>query len=152
MQCDMCGRDSILVDAIVEGSMIKVCRNCASYGHVVRVPTEDVLRVTSKTTPTLSVNEEIIVEDYSGRVKHARESKKMTQEDLAKNIAEKESVIHKIESGQYEPTLDLAKKLEQFLRIKLVTAYKENSTIKKDLDLKNSSVTIGDILKLKDEE
>ena len=35
MDCDLCGRQDALVNAIVEGSPLKVCRYCARYGHVI---------------------------------------------------------------------------------------------------------------------
>lgn len=150
MQCEMCGRDSVLVEAIIEGSLLSVCRNCASFGNVVRLPTKGEV---IKTRIDDKDDEELIVEDYNLRVKKARESKKLTQEDLAKYVAEKESVIHRVESGQFEPTLELAKKLEQFLRIKLIKNYKrEEKKENKNINLKNSSLTIGDVLKIKDEE
>ena len=39
----------------------------------------------------------------------------MTQKQFAKYINLKESMLHKIETGSFEPPLDMAKKLEKIL-------------------------------------
>ena len=71
----------------------------------------------------------------------------LKQEELAQKIAEKVSVIHKVESKHLRPSLALAKKLEHFLNIKLIEKYKEEKT--KTLDFTDSALTIGDLIKFK---
>ena len=48
------------------------------------------------------------------------------------------------------PSVSIARKFEQFLRIKLISEHKEER-IKKEINLKDEHLTIGDLLKLKDE-
>ncbi|MEW6063443.1 MAG: multiprotein bridging factor aMBF1 [Nanoarchaeota archaeon] len=151
-ECELCGKETILYDAIVEGSLVKVCSECARYGKVVVVEpkrVEEVERIRVR-LPEENV-EEYVVEDYAKRIKEARENLKLTQEELAKKIHEKESVIHKLEAGTLTPNLELAKKLEIVLKIKLIEGYKGDYSRGK-LDFKNTALTIGDLLELKKEK
>jgi len=66
---------------------------------------------------------------------------------LAQALAEKESVIHQLETGKLKPSFRLAKKLAVFLNIDLIESVESNKNIKKDVNLKSESVTIGDLLK-----
>ena len=89
---------------------------------------------------------EVIVKDYSSRIKKAREKKELKQEDLAKQIAEKESVIHQLESSKLKPNFRLAKKLEVFLNINLIDSLNKNIEQKKDINFQDNALTIGDII------
>jgi putative transcription factor len=144
--CDMCGMDVELVDAIVEGTMLQVCRRCSSYGDVITV---ERVQPDTKKPRKIVVEEETshVVDDCSQRVKSAREKKKLKQQELAQQIGERESVIHKIESGHLQPSHDLARKLERYLGVNLLVTYKELP--KKTVDLREGELTIGDLLKYK---
>ncbi|MFH1637833.1 MAG: multiprotein bridging factor aMBF1 [Candidatus Woesearchaeota archaeon] len=149
-QCDLCGKEQdYLSKAIVEGSMMSVCNGCARFGNVVEVGKPET-KARTRIQVRLPVDEEVetIVSDYGSIVKKARESRDMKQEELAKRIAEKESVIHKIESGHIEPPIELAKKLEQLLRIKLVAVENVRHETK-SVDLGSSDMTIGDLISIK---
>ncbi len=135
--------------AIVEGTMLSVCKNCAGYGNVVPI-NKPKNKVEAMQQPVMPREVETIVQDYADRIRKARESRGLTQEKLATAVAEKESVIQKLESRQLKPQIKLAKKLEQFLHIRLITTYQE--VPKKDLNLKNESLTIGDLVKIKHEK
>ena len=87
---------------------------------------------------------QIITPDYSELIKKKREKLGLKQEELAKKIAEKESIIHKIESGQFEPSVELARKLEKFLNIKLIEQHEE---VKVSLGKKGEgAATLGDVV------
>jgi len=90
---------------------------------------------------------QVIADDVARRVSRARQKLGMKQEHLAKKIAEKESLVQKIESGQFTPSIRLARKLENHLRIKLVEQHAE----KREQKFKSDKValTIGDMLQLK---
>lgn len=144
MQCDLCGKSTDLVNAVVEGSMLSVCKNCAKFGNVVEVKKPTVYKQVFEVQKEQVFDE--IVEGYGEKIKKARTEKNLTQDDLAKKIAVKESVIRKIETEEIKPDLVTAKKLENFLKVKLIEQYREE---KKELNLKDKSLTIGDLLKLK---
>jgi len=63
----------------------------------------------------------IVDENYPQIIKERREKLGLKQEELARKISEKESVINKLESGSMIPNLKLAKKLERFLKVKLIS-------------------------------
>ena len=71
----------------------------------------------------------------------------LSQKDFASRINEKESMIHKIETGAFEPPLDLAKKLEKILGIKLVEEHLEKH--EKFKRSKEGGFTLGDFIKVK---
>jgi putative transcription factor len=60
------------------------------------------------------------VDNYSQVIRKARETMQLSQEDLCRKIAEKVSVLQKIESGRFVPDDSLVKKLEYALRIQLL--------------------------------
>lgn len=144
----MCGKEAELVQAIVEGTMLSVCSNCAKYGNVIEVRKPEIKKERKAIVKEELEIIEIVVKDYAEKIKKAREAKELTQEKLAKAIAEKESVIQNLESAQLRPSLKLARKLEQFLHVKLIDTHKEEAS-KKKFDLKDKSLTIGDLLKIK---
>ena len=89
----------------------------------------------------------LLVDDYPQIIKKSRESIGLTQKDFANKINEKESVIHKIETGTLEPSLELAKKLEKFLKIKLIEEHEESH--EKFKKSKEEGFTLGDFIHVK---
>jgi len=150
MQCDMCGSEKKLMDAIVEGVMMKVCENCAKYGEVIPIKSGEEIASLPKLRKTQHVKDEkefdYVLEKYAEMVKKAREKKGLKQEEVAKAIAEKESVIHNIESGHLRPSIRLAKKIGAFLGVNLI-AKEERKIEKKNVDFRDPGITIGDLLK-----
>ena len=72
----------------------------------------------------------------------------LKQEDFANKINEKVSLIHHIETGRHEPSIELTRKLERFLRIKLIVEHEEtHDTAKKEG--RPESFTLGDFIKIK---
>lgn len=163
VNCEMCGYvGEDFHRAIVEGTLLSLCDKCVRFGEVVQlkvVPKELVdkrleyyktHRYSSMSLPQDFSGDEIIVRDYAMKIKNAREKSGKTQEEIALDIAEKSSVLQKIESGHQEPSLKLAKKLEQFFKIRLV----EKTEVVGEDDVRGyrtsgTGVTIGDIIKFK---
>ena len=147
--CEMCGKETDeLVDAIVEGSMMNVCLDCSRHGSVIPV-NEAVVDKKVERKKDLEVVDyvDIITDDYAKLIKKAREKMGLTQEDLAKKIAERESIVHQVESGNLKPSFKLAKKLSVFLNVDLVETVKQERKAKKEIDYRDRSVTVGDLLK-----
>lgn len=146
-QCDMCGADGPLVSAIVEGTMMSLCASCRSFGNVVAVrPTER----PSERKPSQLVFEsyqEVVVPNAGELIKRAREQKGMTQEQLAQALAQKQSVIHKIESGQFKLAPQQARSFERFFGIRIVEKYEDPRGVA--VDVHDTRLTVGDLLKLK---
>ena len=147
MQCEMCGKKGELTEAVVEGVVMHVCNTCSKFGHVVplqpNVVKEDQRRVEEKKIVSrVDDFAEGIVDDFAKIAKQGREKKGLKQEELAKEIAEKESLIHSIESGHIKPSFKTAKKLEVFLGITLIEKY-EKKIEKKDVNFKDGSLSIA---------
>lgn len=61
-----------------------------------------------------------VVEDYAQRVRRAREKLGLTQKELAVKVKVGEKVIKRIEAGTLVPSIDLARRLERVLGVKLL--------------------------------
>ncbi|MCX6707306.1 MAG: multiprotein bridging factor aMBF1 [Candidatus Woesearchaeota archaeon] len=146
--CDMCGAQGKLFRVLVEETEMYVCQKCSKFGKILANPVtfikkKVVLEKSAKPEPV-----EMIVEGYSDMIKKRREELGLTQEELAKKIAERESIIQKVEISQIEPSISLARKLEKFLSIRLVEQYEDKGG---SLSTKSKSAefTIGDMVKIK---
>jgi len=148
MHCELCGKDAELFTAVVEGTQLKVCAPCGRFGKVIRRAEQPALAA-KKPMRAESAMVEHIVSDYSQRIKAAREKLSLSQEDFAKHITQKESLVHKMETGHFEPPIDLARKLEKLLRITLVEVRDASPAYVREKETKTEGLTIGDILKLK---
>ena len=149
--CNICGIKSELYQTLIEGTELNVCMKCSKFGKVIKkVKTEEEKKDIKKQESILPEKEimQLIVSDYAGLIKNAREKLNLKQEDFAKKINEKQNLIHLIETSRLEPSIDLAKKLEKALKIKLIEEYEETGTenVKKD---SGETFTIGDFIKVK---
>lgn len=151
INCDLCGKTiESLAKAIIEGVQLDVCSDCAKFGKVISQPRrpsakEQVARI-KKQYEKKEERIELLVDDYANLIKRKRESMGMSQKDFAAKISEKESIVHKIETGSFEPDLALARKLEKSLGIKLTEAYEEKHEDSKKT--KSEGFTLGDFIKL----
>lgn len=145
MNCEMCGSEDNLVMALVEGVELKVCQKCAGYGKVLRKP---IVRSVGKPQAVLPSKEviQIIKEDYSKIIREKREKMGLKQNEFARYLTEKESLIHQIESGTYTPSIELARKLERQLSITLI---EEKELAPQHMKAKTEEYTIGDMVKIK---
>lgn len=139
----MCGSNQPLLPTRIEGSELKVCESCAKYGKQLQNSAQHRIPVSSH----LDAPEQTIRTDFSRSIKQTRESLKLNQEDFAKKIQEKVSVVSHIESGKSEPSIALAKKLEKMFNIKLVEYEKESVNIPKSES--GMGMTIGDVIKVR---
>ncbi len=149
--CEMCGKESRLILAEIEGGELRVCPGCAKYGTIkkkteVKEFVHKKQQFAKKDLPELKV-----VSNYSSLIRSARESKGMKQEDFAKFLNEKESILTKWESGSLKPRLDVARRLEKILGIRLV---ERDVLDKAELEKKkkgsgSNEFTLGDFIKVR---
>ena len=165
MNCDICGRN-ISEQAFrvkVEGAKLLVCNSCQSLGKpyheepILKPPSspprtqvERRVAVGKMATLPMGMDEFDIAEDYAERVRRQRMKLGITQEDLAKRVKERLSLIQKIETGKMLPEQRLCRALEHELRIKLLVPRKEVSDVPKTTVPKQ--VTLGDIIRIKGKE
>jgi putative transcription factor len=152
--CELCGRKDAMYDCEIEGTRMKVCEDCSKFGKVkgsssVRVVVAE-KRVVQNQEP-----EYAFMQGYGLIVKNARERLGLKQEDFAKRINEHKSIVHQVESEHMKPSLELAKKFEKALHIKIVNqVVEEDSGSKKPsksqaITKGNDPVTIGDMIQMK---
>ena len=153
MLCEMCSAPNAIYKIEVEGSRLSVCEKCSRYGKILSKAAPEVkkekkpvqLAAPVKQTETV----QMIKTEYPFLIKQAREKLGLKQEELAKKLDEKESLLHKIESGHMKPDLALARKLEKFLKVSLVEQL-EIAPGGADKDTKKpAGVTIGDLIRIK---
>jgi putative transcription factor len=91
---------------------------------------------------------EEIATDYDSRIRKARESRSMSQEDLAKSLNEKASLIRKLERGDIMPPDTVRKKIERKLDISLVEGASDDDSEWSSGG--SQKTTLGDVVKRKD--
>lgn len=126
MQCEICER---YIEkgkrVIVEGSVIVTCDECSRYGDVLGIVTSKEVKkpapkVEEKEEITFELEVEELVDDYPELIRKKREILGLKQEELAKMINEPASLVHRIEIGKMEPSLQIARKLQRILDLKLL--------------------------------
>jgi len=88
-----------------------------------------------------------LVSNYNVLIRQARENMGLTQADLAALIGEKESIVRRLESGRMAPTLELAKKLEKVLKVKLYEEVRQEQEPPKP---QKFQLTLGDVVVIKE--
>jgi len=162
MECEICGREIYgkTFRAVVDGAKLLVCSECAQFASSswkpeTRKPTPPVQKnlpptirpqIVRRPSPTASMDEVELVEDYSQRVRKGRERLSLTHEELSRKIGERVSVLQKLETGKMTPDQALAKKLEHTLKIKLLEAPLKITSVDKSYVKNNYGLTLGDIV------
>jgi putative transcription factor len=150
----MCGKQTEkLVYSEIEGTELRVCSNCARYGtntrsiHKPRVPNPKFMSKKKQEEENII---EMIIPDYAQKVKQAREKMGLKQEEFARMLNEKMSLVQNVENGKFKPPLKLARKLERMLNIIITEKIKQDEL--PDFAQEKSSgdgLTIGDLINIK---
>ena len=177
-QCEMCGADEAsLTTTKVEGAELELCSSCTDFGTEVRDESTgsgggkySTSSSTGKSSSSSSSSGssggssgssggstrprdmfddmDEIATDYDEQIRTARESRGLSQEELADQLNEKASLIRKLERGDTLPTDEVQRKLERELDISLVEG---ESVEDADWDSGDSgTMTLGDVVKRKD--
>jgi putative transcription factor len=176
-QCEMCGADKpSLTTTKVEGAELELCDSCTDFGTEVRTDSSSSGSSTKYSTSSSSSSStsggsssssggsssssarrrkdmfddmDTLAQDYHDRIRSARESTGMSQEDLAKKLNEKASLIRKLERGEVLPSDEVQSKLERELSISLT---EESSSDESEWESEAASegYTLGDVVKRKD--
>ena len=151
--CEMCGKESRLISAEIEGGELRVCSGCAKYGvinkpgqtgHVRSQFSNKRKRTNKSNAPELKV-----ADNYAQSIRSIRESKSLNQEEFANLINEKESILAKWESGSLKPRLDIAKRLERVLGIKLIVKEEPGEVKIEKKKFRSEEFTLGDFVKVR---
>ncbi len=90
-----------------------------------------------------------IAQDFDDQIRTARESKGLSQQELAQQLNEKASLIRKLEQGNSLPSDDVRKKLERSLGIDLSAGGGDEET-EWSGGSSEGSYTLGDVVERKD--
>lgn len=169
----MCGKEVPNPKTVkVEGAELDVCDDCADFGTEVK--TESSSTTSTKYSTSSSSDSsgssgssgggsssggrrrrdmfdemEELVSDYDDRIRSARESEGLSQEELADDLNEKASVIRKLERGDSLPSDDVREKLEKKLAITLTeSGGAPDEDWSSDSD--SAGLTLGDKVRRKD--
>ena len=174
VQCEMCGAETSTPKKVkVEGAELDVCENCAGFGTEVEQPTTKSTSTkysTDSGTGGSSASSgsdggssggqsrsrrrdmfddmDEVAQDYDERIRNARESAGMSQEELAKELNEKASLIRKLERGASLPSDSVQKKLERRLDIVLTEGGVEDTEWEGGAS--TGEYTLGDVVQRKD--
>jgi putative transcription factor len=140
---------------VLEGTRLIVCSECSVLGEPDLKPQVEptVKPKPAKAQPVRlgpsrlpkEFEELDIVDDFSERIRDAREKMGMTQKDLAKMVKERLSIIQKLEIGKMVPDMRLARMLEHALKIKLLTPRSEPE-VEEDVEGDEYELTLGDVI------
>ncbi|MFX0007799.1 MAG: multiprotein bridging factor aMBF1 [Candidatus Hermodarchaeota archaeon] len=163
-ECPICG--SIIWGKgeriLLEGARITVCHNCAQHGiKIQKTPTNTQAKNTYPDNKKLapkrqsvkkdSINSLEIIPDYAKKIKAKRSSLGLNQDQFAQRLNEKPSLLRRIEAGKVEPTIKLAKKIEDVYKIKILKKSDEiEANVQNNKYMKKTTGTsLGDIAFIK---
>lgn len=144
MQCDICGKETRVFLADLEGAEVHVCSNCNPTGEGKKRTVYNSPETKSKFGPQKFVRQQApvfrerkeepfdltnyeIVQNYAELIKQEREKRKLTIEDFARELRTQSSFSHSVEQGKLKPNNNLLLKL--FEKFGLVLVQKKENTI-----------------------
>ncbi len=142
-ECELCGRqmkDAYIVS--IEGADLRVCASCAKGKKVLYREVEGRGSAPSRKTIKTSEEEVELVEGY-GKIMHAaRDRMQLPLKVLAEMINEKEAHLLRVEEEKTMPSIELTKKIEKALSIKITQQKGGDQNV--HVGKKPGGVTLGD--------
>ena len=142
MECELCGSKNANRKTKIDGAIVDVCEKCVSFGEEVDPPQPVVV---SRKPREIEEFPDVLKPDFKDIIRTAREKKGLKQEDLAKRLNEKASLIKRAEEG-WRPSPKLISKLEKFFNISLREDVVDAVSRKKE---KKEELTIGDVVEIR---
>ena len=140
--------------------MIQVCSSCValgsepthreSIGHRAYVAQTLQKRNLKRRYSDIETDDKVLISDYGVVVRKAREKLGLDHATLASRISEKKSILTSVEVENMRPNEKLVKKLENFLKIKLMESVEDSPEPKSKKS--SEGLTMGDLLKQAMEE
>ncbi len=176
----MCGTDVASPNRVkIEGAELDVCDECTEFGTEVRTEDASSTSTKYSTSSSsgsgggssggssggstggssgsgggrrrdMFDEMDEIVQDYDDRIRQARESEGLSQEDLADQLNEKASLIRKLEQGDMLPSDDVQEKLENALGVELSAGGSGDEDAEWSGGSSSGEYTLGDVVKRKD--
>jgi putative transcription factor len=88
---------------------------------------------------------------YPEIIRKAREAKNMTIKDLALRLRESENIIKRIEAGRLTPSIELARKIEEVLGVKIIVTRVEDidREVRISKESSEKDLMLGDLITVK---
>jgi len=158
-ECDICGRPAV-GEALVEGARMMVCIRCAGHGRMIaRKPAPAPKgRAFAAPAPKKAAPELELVEDYAAVIRKAREAKGLSLEQLGQQLGIRAQEIQHMEEQKLRPPEKDCRKLEAFLKIKLLASAEAVAPEQTPEDLakkliemrgKGRGITLADMVEIK---
>lgn len=163
MICEMCGKDVPFTKRVtIESSVLSVCSGCMRFGKAVTpgqlaqsnspeyIGTALERRQIRQRTKDVyeQFGDRVLADDYNVKISRARNKMGMNQEELARKINEKKSIINKLETKDMRPDDRLLKKLESTLKITLTETATE-AAVGNNRKRQSGGLTLADMIKSK---
>ena len=160
LYCEMCGARIAgrPYRAIVDGVEMVLCASC--YLKLVRSGRAQPVREPPRRAATaprrerrqvrrVSIELLDLVEDYPDIIRRAREAKGWDTKTLAQKLRISESMLRKIEQGKIKPPIDLARRIEKVLRVKIL----EPTELEEEYEAPPpGKLTLGDVVVIRRDE
>jgi putative transcription factor len=119
-ECEVCGKSvEFSKRAEIDGVILEVCDKCAKLGKEVAPPRPVFIpRAARAPRPESIESERELANDFSARIRKAREKANLTQDEAAMKIGISHLVYKRIESG-FKPDEAIARKIERFFGVSL---------------------------------
>lgn len=157
MRCEVCGQEirGQPFYRIIEGGRMTVCGQCSKFGSGDWDPRQVNVSQNQRRPAQprrlrndLEAAEELeLIDNYGELIRKSRQKKKLSVEDFAKKINEKESVVKKMEKEEMNPPAKLIKKIENTLNITILERGEAPSRVQISTKA-TTGRSLGDIMKL----
>jgi len=161
LYCELCGSPIVgkAYKITIEGVSLTVCEKC--YRKQSAKAQEKSAREEREAKPAAQprpkrtqpkIKHEVefeVVEDYAQRIREARERSGISLLALSQKVMEKETVLKRVEQGRLRPSIDLARRLEKALGIKLLEPVVDESRESSMKIESEDEITLGDIVNIR---
>lgn len=120
LYCDICGKSPVRAQIQIEGAKLLACGACMRGGKVLHRFDDTGAPAERPISPSSVETTEEITEGFGKIIRQAREKTGLPLAVIAERIREKESYLQALEHERFMPTVEVARKLEKELGVKLV--------------------------------
>ena len=153
-ECELCGLRKKTRVLNIEGTDTEVCFDCMPFE-----PAKEQQAIAKLKKPSAAGKLNLmptfqLIDNFNIVIKKARESKALTQEQLASLLKEKYSFVRAIEKGNLKPDYKLALRIEKLLGVNIIKRETssgqeptENIKAEENTGKSEHPLTLGDLLK-----
>jgi putative transcription factor len=144
-ECELCGKRISEVYVVeIDGVELGVCASCARGKKVIRTNAKFPETKGSSVRRKIQKEDAELIDKYGEAIKNAREKLKIPLPVMAEMINEKESHLRHVEQQKTMPSIELTKKLEKFINIKLTAESREEVAV--TTKTRSDKASIGDFI------